>query len=108
VLSGFAFNFNLRRYSTRAARPPPPSIARAPHDWFVYWDEDGSGELEQEEAGTQNTLRHVLATSATTIHHVTPHATRRKRCKASSLVSHFMRWHGEHDAAGTIYRWCGR
>ena len=30
-------------------RPPPPSIARAPNEWFEYWDEDGSGELEKEE-----------------------------------------------------------
>ena len=33
----------------RNRRGPPPSIARSPDDWFTYWDEDGSGELEQDE-----------------------------------------------------------
>ena len=34
---------------TERERPPPPSIARAPNEWFEYWDEDDSGELEKEE-----------------------------------------------------------
>lgn len=29
--------------TSRRDRVPPPSIARAPDDWFAYWDEDGSG-----------------------------------------------------------------
>ena len=33
---------------SRSNRPPPPSIARQPDDWFTYWDEDGSGVGEGE------------------------------------------------------------
>ena len=42
--------FVLRTYPRpTGARGEPPDIARAPREWFAFWDEDGSGALSKSE-----------------------------------------------------------